>query len=184
MATINTYYTCYYLIPAGETLADVTGSIEPKPYLGLTPNGIKQAEKIAAHLKSYSFEKIYCSPWASAKKTAEILKGDRNIKIIYSSELTEFKYGSLIPPKKSTYEQSIKKAIANGEYNTREKRFSFKPVEDAETLTEAYERLCNFVNSIQPTADNQDYAVVAHARLIDSFISFFLVRDPSTCYVE
>ena len=68
------------IVRACETVANLEGKISN--YTPLTPNGIKQAERVRDRLKSYPICTIYSSEIESALKTAEIIAQPFKISVI------------------------------------------------------------------------------------------------------
>ena len=60
-----------FMVRVCETVANLEGRISN--YTPLTPNGIKQAERVRDRLKSFPIRVIYSSELESAFKTAEII---------------------------------------------------------------------------------------------------------------
>lgn len=84
----------------------------------LTDLGIKQAEELRDKIKDMKFDIIICSPLKRAKETAKILNTDKNINIIYKSELIErglgdFEGESCITEEDDIYNYHMNKTIRN-----------------------------------------------------------------------
>ncbi|WP_251041120.1 histidine phosphatase family protein [Bacillus sp. ISL-45] len=59
----------------------------------LTDNGKKNAESLGESLKVIEFEAVYSSPSGRTKTTTELVKGDRNIPVIFDDNLREMNLG-------------------------------------------------------------------------------------------
>lgn len=72
---------------------------KPEQHLGqridveLSPEGRRQAQKLAGRLRGVEFERIITSPLVRARETAEILAAGRGIAVEYDPRLREMDYG-------------------------------------------------------------------------------------------
>lgn len=66
-----------YLIRHGETDWNRMKKLQGTTDIPLNAYGIELAEKTAEGLKDVPFDRIYTSPLIRARKTAEIIRGDR-----------------------------------------------------------------------------------------------------------
>jgi probable phosphoglycerate mutase len=72
---------------------------KPEQHLGqridieLSPEGRRQAQKLAIRLRGVRFDRIITSPLVRARETAEIVAGDRDIPLEYDPRLKEMDYG-------------------------------------------------------------------------------------------
>ena len=82
-----------YLIRHGETDYNKQKRLQGVGDIPLNARGIELAEKTAKGLRDIPFDKIYTSPLIRAKKTAEIIRGDRKIEIIPVRGLIEISFG-------------------------------------------------------------------------------------------
>lgn len=82
-----------YLIRHGETDYNKARRLQGVTDIPLNAYGIELAEKTAEGLKNVHFDRIYTSPLIRARKTAEIIRGDRKIEIIPTEGLREISFG-------------------------------------------------------------------------------------------
>ena len=82
-----------YVIRHGETKWNVERRLQGRSDVELNEYGIYLAEVTAEALKDVNFDVIYSSPLIRAYKTAEIIRGDRNINIITDDRLKEMCFG-------------------------------------------------------------------------------------------
>lgn len=82
-----------YVIRHGETKWNVERRLQGRSDVELNEYGIYLAKVTAEALKDVNFDVIYSSPLIRAYKTAEIIKGDRNINIITDDRLKEMSFG-------------------------------------------------------------------------------------------
>lgn len=78
-----------YLIRHGETDWNKEKKLQGVTDIPLNAYGIELAEKTAEGLKDVPFDRIYTSPLIRAKKTAEIIRGNRPIDLVVKEELKE-----------------------------------------------------------------------------------------------
>lgn len=82
-----------YLIRHGETDWNTVKRLQGSTDIPLNPYGIELAEKTAEGMKDLKIDKIYSSPLIRARKTAEIIKGDRSIDVVLEDALQEIDFG-------------------------------------------------------------------------------------------
>ena len=85
-----------YLIRHGETDWNKEKKLQGITDIPLNAYGIELAEKTAEGLKDVPFDRIYTSPLIRAKKTAEIIRGNRPIELEVREELKEISFGVLL----------------------------------------------------------------------------------------
>lgn len=85
--------TWLYLTRHGQTEWNVENRFQGGTDSPLTEKGIRQAEYLAKRLRGISFESIYSSPAGRALRTAEILRGDRDVAIREHPDLREMGLG-------------------------------------------------------------------------------------------
>ncbi|HSW86773.1 MAG TPA: histidine phosphatase family protein [Rhabdochlamydiaceae bacterium] len=165
----------FYLVPACETEADPT-LISGKMHKHLSKIGEQQAKKVAKTLSSVPFSTIYCSDLRNAKETAVII-GQGFYTPISTKFLGEFSFGELEGKLISSYVDILNKAIRSFDYDTIEKRRSFRIAKGAENVQEAFDRMSNVLKTIASKATDQNIVIVSHARLINAFMATILFRD-------
>lgn len=82
-----------YLIRHGETDYNRGKRLQGETDIPLNAQGIELARKTAEGLRDIPFDRIYTSPLIRAKRTAEIIRGDRRIEIIETDGLKEISFG-------------------------------------------------------------------------------------------
>ena len=83
-----------YFVRHGQTDFNLQSRIQGQLEVPLNEVGISQAREIGESLKEVKFDKIYCSPLARTRQTAEIINEYHNIPIIYDDRLKEYCAGS------------------------------------------------------------------------------------------
>lgn len=82
-----------YLIRHGETDYNKVRRLQGVTDIPLNARGIELAQKTAERLKDIHFDRIYTSPLIRARKTAEIIRGNRDLEIIPTEGLREISFG-------------------------------------------------------------------------------------------
>lgn len=82
-----------FLVRHGETVWNRERRLQGHTDSRLTRNGVENTEKLHEILKQIDFKKIYTSPLQRAVRTAEIIKGDRDLEIIPDKRLKEINLG-------------------------------------------------------------------------------------------
>ncbi|KGN02805.1 phosphoglycerate mutase [Clostridium novyi A str. 4570] len=85
--------TTIYLTRHGQTEWNLNKRLQGWKNSPLTELGIYQAKALSERLKDTEIDVIYSSPIERAYKTAEIIKGNKDIEIIKHDGLKEFNYG-------------------------------------------------------------------------------------------
>jgi len=107
-----------YVIRHGQTNWNLKGIIQGQKDIELNDKGINEARKAKDEFNSLKIDLIMCSPLKRAKETAKILNTDKNINIIYKSELIErglgdFEGKSCITEEDDIYNYHMNKTIRN-----------------------------------------------------------------------
>ncbi len=89
----STASTRVILVRHGETVCNIEGKYQGRIDSPLTPKGERQALCVAKSLEAYNIAKIYSSPLKHALRTAEIIRGKRNIEIATDRRLLEIDCG-------------------------------------------------------------------------------------------
>lgn len=127
----------------------------------ITNIGKMQLELLKKRFEKISLDKIYTSPLVRARKTAEALKGNRDIQIVQLPELTEI-HGGIIEGK--PFMESFKKMPALAEVWDNHPQ-DFAP-EGGEPMRNAYERILNAVLRIVRENAGKTVAIATHGGVI------------------
>lgn len=138
-----------YVVRHGEVPSNLSDTICKRTDERLTPNGIKQAQKIGDELAETKFDVVFSSPVARATETTEYVVP--NAKIIYDSRLTERGLGNLVGRKWNEINKST--------WNSTETETT---PEGAETLLSGLNRTRDFLNDIQKNYKGKNVLVVTH----------------------
>lgn len=117
----------------GQTDWNVAGKIQGVTDIELNETGVKQAQETKEKLLNQKIDVIISSPLKRARKTAEIIKGERDIPLIIDDGLKERCFGKF---EGKTREEFDFDEIWNYKLN--------KQYEDAESTGELFERVTRF----------------------------------------
>lgn len=135
----------------GETLENLKGILQGQTTGTLSPNGIKQAERLSKRLKDEEIDFIFSSDLKRAVDTTkEIIKYHPNIKVSYVEELREKDLGEFQGKTRSDIGWDSKRLVALSE------------PKNGETIEAFYTRIENFLNKIIEKYHNKRVLFVCH----------------------
>jgi 2,3-bisphosphoglycerate-dependent phosphoglycerate mutase len=165
------------IIRHGESEADLLGVHEGRADFPLTPEGERQANRMAAYIaQNHPPEVILSSPLKRAKRTAGILQASIGCELIEEVELMEFNNGVLAGLKRE--EAAVKYPFPEGG------RAPHIPIRDGESELEFRYRAERILSKI--LTDYQDYkrvAIVSHGGLISNLLKAFLKQHNNQEFV-
>ncbi len=89
----QTIATKVIIVRHGETVGNIEGEFQGRTDSALTPKGVRQALCVEESLRNQNITKIYSSPLQRAVRTAEIIRGKRDIEILTDERLLEMDCG-------------------------------------------------------------------------------------------
>ena len=127
----------------------IQGHIE----IPLNETGISQAEKAHEKLLNTPIDLIFSSPLGRAKKTAEIIRGSRDIPIIVDDDLEEEFYGDMEGESRLDNEAYL-----------RQRTSYFKRYPHGESYFDVYHRVARFFEKLKKEYDGKvnTVLIVAH----------------------
>ena len=154
-----------YLVRHGETDWNQAGLLQGQTDIALNDQGLEQAHDAAERLKKVPFEIAFCSPLIRAKRTAEIIIGDRKITLTTDERLRELNFG----PWEGVDIQSIKDAASQPFTNPG----SYIPPVGAESFAQLYKRSGEFVDQVLLPLEGtyETVLVVAHGGVNRSILN-------------
>lgn len=156
-----------YLMRHGETDWNKEGKLQGSADIPLNENGIRLAQETAQALKEIPFEAVYSSPLCRARKTAELMRLERQIPIFEDARLKEMSFGR--------YEgDSIYQAAHDAEnplYKFIREPEHFK-AQDGENFSDVIARAQNFIDEVLLPAQKEYSTVLitAHGAFIRCFL--------------
>lgn len=134
----------------------------------LTENGIKNAESLGERLKDIELTAIFSSPSGRTKATTNLIRGERNIPVIYDEDLKEIKLGEWEGKTHSSIKE-LYEVEFESYWNT---PHQFTTV-GGETFEETRERAVRVLNRIKREYKSGNILIVTHSVLIKCMYSFF-----------
>lgn len=86
-------YCTFYIVRHGQTALNVEGKLQGHSDSPLTKKGIQESNETADLLKNITFDLIFSSDLLRAKRTAEIIKLDRELEVLTTKMLRERDFG-------------------------------------------------------------------------------------------
>ncbi|MBS4539085.1 histidine phosphatase family protein [Clostridium sp. D2Q-11] len=148
--------TKLYLTRHGQTVWNSERRFQGQQGSPLTEKGIEGAKKLGDRLKNIEFGAIYASPLPRAYDTAEIIKGDRDIKIIKEERIKEMSFGDWEGVKAKVVQESDAEMF-NNLWNNPIAYMS----EKGETYQQVYDRVIPVIEEIKEKYEG-NVLIVAH----------------------
>ena len=151
-----------YIVRHGQTEWNNQKRIQGRADIPLNEQGKKQALETKNGLEKINLDLIICSPLTRAKQTAEIINGNRGIRIIYDNRITERSFG-------------IIEGHSINDYNFNEFWDYNKNIkyEDIETMHELFNRVYGFIEDIISKYMNKNILIVSHGGVGLPFYCYF-----------
>lgn len=162
-----------YLIRHGETDWNKEKKLQGVTDIPLNAYGIELAEKTAEGLKDVPFDRIYTSPLIRAKKTAEIIRGNRPIDLVVKEELKEISFGDYEGHhyKPETYDIPVP-----GFRKFFEDPAHYETAPNGESISHMRERTSSFVRNLihDPANEQMTFLLSSHGSAIRGILSGLL----------
>ncbi|EKD22956.1 MAG: hypothetical protein ACD_83C00151G0002 [uncultured bacterium] len=163
-----------YLVRHAQSLQP-KGVFQP-PQLSLSPIGLKQADKLAQHLKKFHFDIILSSQLQRAVQTAEIIAKKHSLEVKSSQQLDEWRKPSELFGLDFDH-QLAKKIITIFQKNRQKPDFIYS---DDESFNQVLTRAKQFLSSLAQKNKNSSVLAVTHIHLIRLMILSLLFKDKLT----
>ncbi|MGO4546680.1 histidine phosphatase family protein [Paenibacillus sp. 2TAB23] len=164
--------TRLYLTRHGETEWNVVHRMQGELDSPLTELGVRQAESLKVVLDKVDIDMIYSSPSPRAMRTAEILRGAREIPLTASESLMEMRFG--------IWEGQVHSEV-QAHYPKQWDRFWNNPEEfaiaNSETYTQVQTRALNLLNDIIRKHSSKSLLIVTHTIVIKLLMAHFQGTD-------
>jgi broad specificity phosphatase PhoE len=171
--------TTLYITRHGETEWNIEGRMQGWNDSPLTNLGTNQAYWLYERLKDIDFNAIYSSPLGRAYKTAEILKGDRNIDITEDDSLKEINLSMW----EGLNKKNIKEKYENQFYNYCNNPYLYKPL-IGEDFWELKERVISGIREIVKKHKDETILIVTHGMALKALVASFENKPISTLWDE
>ncbi len=151
-----------YIIRHGQTVWNASRRLQGRTDIELNENGIRLAIESGKNMSNIYFDKIYCSPLKRARKTAELIRGNREIELITDERLKELCFGQ--------YEgRDFKELVKNEEdafHYFYDRPDLYQAPEGGETFEEITKRAACFMEEvIEPQRNLTRIMIVAHGAM-------------------
>ncbi len=159
-----------YLVRHGETDYNKGKRLQGVTDIPLNARGVELARRTAEGLKEVQFDRIYTSPLIRARKTAEIIRGDRDLEIIPAEGLKEISFGDYegLTVLKETY--NIPDPDFLDFFNAPEK---YHTPPNGESIEHMKKRTTAFMREIFQAPENQELTILmtSHGAAIRGILS-------------
>ena len=146
-----------YIIRHGETQWNVEGRLQGQSDTQLNENGIRLAKVTAEGMKDIPFDLGITSPLSRAKKTAQIILGNRKVPLYEDARIQELSFGSWegLGCRKENYQ--IPSEHFDDFYHD---PLHFQPAEDGETIQQLCKRTREFYMELIHKDEYQDKTIL------------------------
>lgn len=155
-----------YVVRHGESLANASGIVAGHTDADLTEKGKEQAEARAQEFKDIEFDFVFSSDLIRARKTAEIVKLNRELAVNTKEILRERNFGSLEGSPIDEYIQKTQEAIKKLQHLADNEKMNFKPYEDYESNTEIASRMLTFLRETAVAFAGKTILVASHGSIM------------------
>lgn len=169
--------TTLYITRHGETEWNTEGRMQGWNDSPLTNLGISQAQWLYHRLKDIDFDAIYASPSGRAYKTAEILKGKKNIEIIAYDALREINLSHW----EGLDQKDIKEKDEEQFHNFWKAPHLYKPL-SGEDFLELQHRVTEGIREIVKSHKNETVLIVTHTMTLKALIAGIENKPISTIW--
>lgn len=159
--------TTLYLIRHGQTIWNVQKKMQGWNDSPLSELGIQQAEWLSERLENVSIDIIYSSPLGRALKTAEIVRGTKNIDIISRDNLREIN-GGMWEGKEQEYIEKEFKEQLNNYWNAPHLYVPY----GGENFEQVRDRAVKEIENIINENEGKNILVVTHGATLKCFMSY------------
>ena len=164
-------YCTLYVVRHGETEANknhVTQGVLDAP---LTPEGVLQVEATAKDLCHIHFDAIFSSDLPRARRTAEIIKLDRELAIQTAELLRERNFGEFEGKPAAEYHAAVDRLLEEKERLTEQEQWKFSLGKDVETDEELAERMLVQIREIAASHPGKTVLVTTHGTAMRMFLT-------------
>lgn len=156
----------------GETEWNLSGKYQGQTDVALSPRGIAQAEKLAAHFPVKEIAAVYCSDLSRARRTAEIIAKPLGLAPVPKKELRELNFGAW---EGLRYDEISKRwPIAVEDFFRHPDRME---IPGGETFAAVQQRAMGCIQALCDAHEGATIAVVAHGAILRTILSAALHMD-------
>lgn len=161
--------TKLYLTRHGQTEWNVERRMQGQMDSPLTLLGEKQTKWLGERLNDVAIDIIVCSSSLRAVRTAEIVRGGRNITIIPNDNLREINLGEW----EGMLHTEVERIYPEEHRNFWHFPHRYQPVEGGETFLQLYTRVSDEVEKIISNYEGENVLIVTHAVALKTLLAYF-----------
>lgn len=169
-----------YIMRHGQTEGNVNGIMQGHVDTPLTELGIQKIKQRAEELRHIKFDAVFSSDLLRAKRTAEIIKLDRDIAHETTALLRERSYGKFDGLPDRHYHEELKDLLEQRNKLAYEERKKFRLGDNIETDEEIISRVITFLREVSVAYANKTILVVSHGATIKTFLYHLGWADPGS----
>lgn len=158
-----------YLTRHGQTEWNLEKRLQGRGNSPLTQFGIERAQELSSRVSDMRIDKIYTSPIERAYKTAEILKGSKEIPLIVSDGLMEMNFGDF----EGRIMEEIMEENPDWDMHLIMQGNTEMRAPNGETLDEVRERVRFTMDKIILENSNKEILIVAHGITLKALMYYF-----------
>ncbi len=161
--------TRIYLVRHGQTQWNMDKRMQGQKDSPLTEKGMRQAKNLHNRLLGENIGSIYSSTSERARETAEIIKGDRNVSIIFKSELKEINMGTWEGMKQCDVLNSFPHEWDCFSHSP----LTYSPVGSGETYQDLADRVIPAIKNILASSTESSILIVSHRITLKVIMAYF-----------
>lgn len=159
-----------YIVRHGETEWNVIHRMQGQKDSKLTAKGEGQAKNLGNKLRNIKFDAVFSSDLLRAKRTAEIIKLERDLDIATSKVLRERTFGEFEGMSGVEYQRQTEKLFKKYQQLSEDKKLKFKFGIGYESDEEILSRFITILREIGVGFLNKNVLVVTHGGMIRTFL--------------
>lgn len=164
-------FTTFYIVRHGETLANAAKIIAGHFDSPLNGRGEEQAGARGQNLKHISFDVIFSSDLARAKRTAELIKLERELAVNTKEILRERNFGIYEGKQIEKFYEENKVILEKLKTLSEKEKLSLKFYESYESNDEISARMLTFIREAAVTYPGKTILVVSHGSIMRAFLT-------------
>lgn len=157
-----------YITRHGETEWNKEGRLQGWKNSNLTEHGRNNAQLLGERLKNVDFEAIFSSPSGRTQETTDLIRGDREIPVIYDDNLKEIHMGDW----EGKVREDIIEKYPNEFYAFWHDPVNYTPI-GGETFEELRSRAEKVLQRIKEEIPSGNILIVTHAIMIKTLFTIF-----------
>ena len=166
----NTLCTIY-IVRHAETEWNAIGRIQGQMESSLTEKGLGQARQTAEKLRDITFDAVFSSDLLRTKRTAEIVKLDRELEVVTKEVLRERTYGRGDGKMIEEWRKETRHLLEQYQKLSEKKKWRFKFDEGYESDEELISRFITFLRETAIAYPNKTILIVTHGGVIMTFLA-------------